>query len=710
VIYAVPDGALHGVRLLGANLRLADWAPRSQLLDAVLGPSGRAAWAKELVKALSRDHDRAIPIVTKLVDEIWRAVPGLGPFPLAGTSLLTKFEFDRVFYAGYRDHAGHQLRVFLLGLYLLEEIDSLRRDLIEEIGDTEKESSLEAMRRWIVTSLFHDVGYVLECEPDQPGHEAQWKSLVDATSSHTDNLLRPFLTAAAEKKLANELRLYKPVMPTPAYLADQDGYFDILDKEALACGLSDSPRGLKAYLSATRQLRIAEGRPTFFDHGIASALLLIHFWHGYQARLAEVHEGIGDRDRLRTKLPPVAIADACRETVHRSAAAIALHNINKGWEKTASESLHDYGLTLDQFWLARRRESGQIVAPLAFLLGVVDTLQDWDRPRFRPPDESDARRLTSEDMSVRANDGKIGLYFPEDDEHLKSPGGAPYGRFSGAKRALKSYLDNADIESLVTWDSYPQSDLSCNPGGALRTVSCQLVDDLQRAPVSRSSIPPADVSDLFVVPISSYEPGATRDAIVAYFDARPDATSTLVALYDTIGYYDLLLMFRHGGETYETVEALLAVLTSDECKIKDDVHPIDVRIELGSLGQLSEATIKATDRVERRRLGATADYERFRCQRAFIYIRPRAGEMRKAKRVLSTLAGRPGTEIVEAISVGDDVVILELFMRCSETSQINTLNRTLEAAFRGQVMEKYSLVVYDYLEPDHALSSRAVVS
>jgi hypothetical protein len=144
----------------------------------------------------------------------------------------------------------------------------------------------------------------------------------------------------------------------------------------------------------------AEGRDRFRDHGILSALILLHqfcyFDHCLKKLKGKSLPSSINRESLK------ALGDMIKgpvtldyeETVHQAAAAIALHNVNKGiWDMDRAKqdpyflSLQDYRITLEE-------------SPLAFLLAVTDVLQCWDRPKRRFVD-------TPEDFSVRSQDVRI---------------------------------------------------------------------------------------------------------------------------------------------------------------------------------------------------------------------------------------------------------------------------------------------------------------
>lgn len=68
---------------------------------------------------------------------------------------------------------------------------------------------------------------------------------------------------------------------------------------------------------------------------------------------------------------------------------------------------------------------------------------------FRAPEISDTRRLTDQDMSIWVNADKIYLHFTDDAGHCFKPWKCPESRYSQALTALKAYLDEQTINSLI---------------------------------------------------------------------------------------------------------------------------------------------------------------------------------------------------------------------------------------------------------------------
>lgn len=727
----IPEGIVRKHRLYGANFRLARWAESSALLGIALPDEKRRNdWIDNLCKAWSSAADATSSLSQRLINELWTAQRGLGPYPLAGTALLSRFEFDRVFYPNYRDHVSHQLRVFLLGLYTIELVSPLRIDLQREVGGNETESLREVVRRWIVTATFHDIGYILECNPESPGNQTAWKHIENAATKHCSALLAGIIPRATEQVLISRGAPTAQMPDIQAFASDSNGWFADLDREAQACGLSGpGAETLRSYLALTRSRPFSEGRPTYFDHGIGSAALLLWFWTAFSTRLefalAQVNGKLPHQPLLRyaEDLRRVqSAAESCAPTVRRAAAAMALHNINKEWPESSKTGAAWDELTLDDFWIARRRgdSSSELCTPLAFLLAVVDTLQDWDRPRFRAPEEED-KRMVSQDMSVRIADDKLLLYFPSDAEHLKNPSSAPYGVYSSALRALKAYIKKEEVDALIGWDTTPYEGLEDHT--PIAEDQCSLVSRFEmeeRKVRAIRAAERADSSDLFYLLTSSNAPSSKQKEIEQFVRThiRNDVTMTspaappirLEAIYQVIGFWDILALLRIDTNRYKTFEDdIKAHLKAHHLHTDNDPWLLlNVTAEHDSLKALHESFQSTTETgivppVPRRRLRDTRGYESFRSQRAFISIHWPDGRKDAGNKALAELTSVAAGSIVEAVSKCAEHTVLELFMKCSETSLVNAMNRWIEAKFAnfgGKGISKYTLSVYDYFEYD----------
>jgi hypothetical protein len=147
---------------------------------------------------------------------------------------------------------------------------------------------------------------------------------------------------------------------------------------------------------------------------------------------------------------------------------MALHNIEgKIWDIGDAASS---GLTLGNFRVHLTTPAKQ--APLAFLLRLVDTLQDWDRPRFRPLKDGERPALTDQDISITASGGKLRLHFPAD-KAFTEPATNPKSQYSKARAALTDSLQEDAVERLVEWTADPV-DMSIAPTPVTRAVEASM--------------------------------------------------------------------------------------------------------------------------------------------------------------------------------------------------------------------------------------------
>ncbi len=237
-------------------------------------------------------------------------------------------EFDALLYflnvrKFYRDHTAHQLRVAVLGDYLLDlksqagELEGIVRDQL----DISKE---EVRKAWWFTGLLHDVGYPLEklyqslnwslvnellrCYPSlgikvTPMH-------IDLASNELEN--RQYLSILGEGLPKRWQQLIKGGLGVP--------------------GATDATAVFKS--SAHREEYKPSG--TKMDHGVVAAVSLLRT--------------LGTPERLRKRLPEDRpLIEASR--------AIALHNFAS---KLGSVTFEEH--------------------PFVFLLIIADELQEWSRP------------------------------------------------------------------------------------------------------------------------------------------------------------------------------------------------------------------------------------------------------------------------------------------------------------------------------------------
>lgn len=94
------------------------------------------------------------------------------------------------------------------------------------------------------------------------------------------------------------------------------------------------------------------------------------------------------------------------------------------------------------------------------------------------------------------------------------------------------------------------------------------------------------------------------------------------------------------------------------------------------------------------------EYDTLRVQRAFLFIELRTVAPPRRPMALSTVrdhlfAAPPECQnIVEAMTYGEDAVVLELLMTCADRSRLNELSRILAPSFTKYHAQRYNLLVY----------------
>lgn len=445
--------------LYGASADLLVWCHGSELASRVL--SEARLGEDDLILALGApQHAERVERSKRVIQQLWGAHAGLGPYPFLDA--LSEFEFDRLFYPDYRDHVCHQLKVFLLGLMAYEGCAPLRTALDETLQLPAADARGAFAVRWLVTAVYHDIGYVLENEHAVESDGKGWRrtcadlnATLDAPLSRTRALAEQ-ISAEIERRVANDLQIFRLRVASPADI-EREADFDLcelLRPEGEQAGLTAAgepkPPHRRYYDYALAHA--PAGRPRFRDHGIASALLLLRTWRAWAdyVRRLQPHFGVALLHDARDQLDAVAAAIATLgETVRAAAGAMALHNVNPTiWNR---EDALAHGLTLSRFRIRLvDREHGRH-SPLAFALGLVDSLQDWDRPRFRA---GGAIRL-DQDLSIRATGDRLALHVFRDAEVYRDPAHHPDSGFSKALAAMKEYLDPEAVDALVAWGEPP---------------------------------------------------------------------------------------------------------------------------------------------------------------------------------------------------------------------------------------------------------------
>lgn len=361
---------------------------------------------------------------------------------------LPNQEYSQQFYSGYRDHSIHILHVFLLGIYLYNTVEPLRVQLNRVLSQgsdmriNERELFLEW---WTLTSLWHDTGYPFEANgfiTDPLVRERQLSSLsqtlglnpfekaIRAYGIQPDPMqLRAFYMAGQYYPLTfNSMDMmlrYRPSVPK------------IIDEmwKRLQVG-----KGSSSVLSDLMRITAESpvGRPPYYDHGLGGALLfgiLVEETMQFLSNLATAR--LTDSQVVEKKLSRHA-SEAWEEfvslehIVNMATQAISFHNINwmhidpVGRRQLLGESEAPPNVSLNN-------------APHLFFIGLVDTLQDWDRHFFIPQTQISHRpSVRSADMLIQGTNSvlRVALRGKSDSAII-------------VRKLFSNWLNTHDISTLI---------------------------------------------------------------------------------------------------------------------------------------------------------------------------------------------------------------------------------------------------------------------
>ncbi len=406
------------------------------------------------------DAETRVLYSRELIADLWRADRGLGPYPLL--ELLGDYERDGVYYYKYREHLAHQVRVWLLGLYLLHRVDVIRWALLKEIKEdlnrgealTKLQLNSEMLRRWKIAALWHDIGYVFEVQNSGEAAELIKKSLNALNNTYS----APISELTAGNSCGISLELEREIQnqaeygfPSWKYLSNFDALvsgrhrklwskFKREGSGACLVGDADPSGGLKVYFEMCRNKsfsKTAGMRPGFIDHGIAGALTLLRIHEFMQHYVKALHEflmeepELSDENQKKEAEGILQATNSAVKTVRAAAGAIALHNIHPGLPEPNTAAT--VGLTLNKYKIRLTEKNDRPGTALAYLLGLSDGLQEWDRPHFRLVRDKRDLTLIDQHIEVTADDRAVYLqYFTGDDS---------FDDYKKARENLGQYLD-----------------------------------------------------------------------------------------------------------------------------------------------------------------------------------------------------------------------------------------------------------------------------
>jgi 3',5'-cyclic AMP phosphodiesterase CpdA len=235
----------------------------------------------------------------------------------------------------------------------------------------------------------------------------------------------------------------------------------------------------------------------------------------------------------------------------------------------------------------------------------------------------------------------------------------------------------------------------------------------------------ASSSDLNYILLSVVDCPTSRRAIrtlVQGMDKMPEwhhlgaSYFDLLGMYDLMGRWDLAVRFRADPRVNPW---LIARLIQDRLEAEgmieinklqqapptlfDRFDLINVQREFSGY----EARIvlpPGSFQIKHARLAKPTDYARNRCQRAFLYVHLPTSPSDREKLLDSLMAElrkdtSAGTSaIIESVAIGQDSIMYEVFMRCSQSWEINRLNSLIEGTLTRFHSQKYTLLCYGYDE------------
>jgi len=511
----------------------------------------------------------------EFVDEHWHSHPEIGPYPCLG--LLAKYQSAGAFHVAFRDHVVHQLRVYILGLYIYSQCGDIQKALHAEIERDKdsrpktRDASEEFLLRWLAAALSHDSGYVLENPLVQPEEgevleEVCWK---DFRSKFEEVLNYPLYgpcrcpreRSTAFKDAHSDLSSYIPPdkkilslealtylrrvdsQPGKAPSCEEKKAWEILNPAGATAKLHQDGKdeaNLQKYYEFTRKYK-TKYKENLPDHGVNSALMLLKSWYAYRNLLRCIEGKLEKNEEIpRLSLPYFDDlrngkwwTKLDRNTIHSAAAATALHNIDlrryqSGSGQTVWEN-NDFQTKLSIKLL------GPTSQALAWLLRLCDSIQEWDRQHFKPL-EPGKRLISSKDMSIWVDNSGVHLFFRDDpDKKL----------FNTLVDDLETGLDNESINKYVRWNDNQKDEF----------IEIEYPSWRNKGSLVEKSVPPTSKQhELVQAKVrATLAEGEQKIRDLAVCTSRADLVDCDVRLQ--LAHY-AAESTRLGGDTYETAYVL----------------------------------------------------------------------------------------------------------------------------------------------------------
>jgi hypothetical protein len=315
------------------------------------------------------------------------------------------------------------------------------------------------LRAWKIAALFHDIGYTCDKGIDQ--EEEFLRPLLSQLQDFTDYPLRLYFGSRgfdlSEKEETDLARISNRLTPKVLTLdsiellplpGPEKRSLNLIENLAVSTRLAQKGHEtpLQNYYALGKTVK-PRNRERFRDHGILSALILLHQFH-YMNYCLQILNDMPlpdsiNRDTLEelTRLVANPVTLQYIEIVHQAAAAMALHNVNvdiwnidKAKDPPYYLSLSDYRIALDE-------------TPLGFLLALTDVLQCWDRPKRRYESKPEGLSIRSQDVRITCRDDTI-YWSIKPDRDAKKQLISPSEEIKAMSKYM-SYRGKRDLSSLI---------------------------------------------------------------------------------------------------------------------------------------------------------------------------------------------------------------------------------------------------------------------
>lgn len=468
-------------QLRGASAEIVSVLRANRAWDGLLPVNGWARVAQALDTRIP--FDERVTHAMSLVRDIQRA--DLAARWLPRFDRLPEHEFRQEFYPAYRDHSVHTLKVWLLGLYLFETVSGLREPLVSVLrarSASDSDAVTLFRRWWTPAALWHDAGYPFEAEALATDAEVRLdllKQVADALSA--DGFQDGLRSVGIDPSPANLAQIHRAGRHVPFVFesmveflenGDDGGVIDTLWRR-LGLQVKDQDRSERFLDDLT--MKAVTGRPPFHDHGTFGAILLLRGCSSVDNFLDELTKALGDSRfrNLASAIPNPAKAKLdeaylefleSRSLIDMAAEAIAYHNI-------------DFR-SVDRSTLANIFGPNG-VRPIADLehephlvfLAIADTLQNWDRPHYRPQPARQRPAVIGDHMLLQGYEGKIRIAIEGESDPVKRVRNLFGGWIGGVDEifaAKAQFSRRGDIQSLEAAPTISVIDDSAAQLGQLR--------------------------------------------------------------------------------------------------------------------------------------------------------------------------------------------------------------------------------------------------